>query len=70
MIIIQEYVSFIDGQTSTKNDVDPTLIENDSDEEVLRGLMVNALTIVSREMRPKLLFPKGDEKVSILGVIR
>jgi hypothetical protein len=46
MIIIQEYVSFIDGQTSTKNDVDPTSIENDSDEEVSRGLMANASTIV------------------------
>jgi hypothetical protein len=46
MVIIQEYVSFVDGQTSTKNDVDPTLIENDSDEEVSRGLMVNASTIV------------------------
>jgi hypothetical protein len=46
MIIIQEYVSFIDGQTSAKNDVDPTSIENDSDEEVSRGLMANASMIV------------------------
>jgi hypothetical protein len=46
MIIIQEYVSFIDGQTSAKNDVDPTSIENDSDEEVSRGLMANASTII------------------------
>jgi hypothetical protein len=46
MIIIQEYVSFIDGQTSAKNDVDPTSIENDSDEEVSRGLMANASKIV------------------------
>jgi hypothetical protein len=46
MIINQEYVSFVDGQTSAKNDVDPTLIENDSDEQVSRGLMANASTIV------------------------
>jgi hypothetical protein len=46
MIIIQEYVSFIDGQTSTKNDVDPTSIENDSDDEVSRELMANASMIV------------------------
>ena len=46
MIIIQEYAAFIDGQTSSKNDVDPTSIENDSDEEVSRGLMANASTII------------------------
>jgi hypothetical protein len=32
--------------------------------------MLNASMIVSREMRHKLLCPKVDEKVSILGVIR
>jgi hypothetical protein len=46
MIIIQEYVSFIDGQKSAKKDVDPTSIENDYVEEVSRGLMANASTIV------------------------
>jgi hypothetical protein len=46
MVIIQESVRFVDVQTSTKNDVDPTSIENDSDEEVSRGLMANASTIV------------------------
>jgi hypothetical protein len=46
MRIIQEYVSFIDGQTLEKNDVDPTSIENDSDEALSRGLMANASTIV------------------------
>jgi hypothetical protein len=46
MVIIQESVSFIDGQTSTKNDVDPMSIDNNYDEEVSRGLMLNASTIV------------------------
>jgi hypothetical protein len=46
MIIIQEYVSFVDGQTSAKKDVDRTSIENVSDEEVSRGLMANESTIV------------------------
>jgi hypothetical protein len=70
MEIVQDSVSFIDGQTSTKNGVDPTSIEDISDEEVSRGLMENASTIISREMRPKLLCMKVDEKVDILGVIR
>jgi hypothetical protein len=32
--------------------------------------MENSLTIISREVRPKLLFLKVDEKVSIPWVIR
>jgi hypothetical protein len=32
--------------------------------------MVNAPTIISREVRPKLLCLKVDEKVTIPGVIR
>jgi hypothetical protein len=46
IVIIQENVSFVDGQTLTKNDVDLASIENDSDEEVSRGLMANPSTIV------------------------
>jgi hypothetical protein len=45
-VIIQEYVSFIDGHTSEKNDVDPLSIENYFDEEVSRGLMANASMII------------------------
>jgi hypothetical protein len=51
--IIQDFVSFIDGKTSPKNGVDPALIENVYDEEVSGGLMMNASTIIKREMRPK-----------------
>jgi hypothetical protein len=69
MEIIQDSVSFVDGQTSMKNGVDPMSIEDVSDEEVSRGLMANALTIVSREMRPKLLCPQVDEEVVVPGVI-
>jgi hypothetical protein len=65
-----DYVNFVDGKTSSKNGVDPTSIENVSDEEVSRGLMVNVSTIISREMRPKLLCTKVDEEVIIPGVIR
>jgi hypothetical protein len=32
--------------------------------------MVNVLTIILREMRPKILCPKVEEKVTIPGVIR
>jgi hypothetical protein len=62
--IVQYSVSFIDGKTSMKNGVDPTLIKSISDEEVSRGLMENASMIISREMRPKLLCVKVDEEVS------
>jgi hypothetical protein len=50
--------------------VDPTSIQNVTDEEVSRGLMANAPMIISREMRPKLLCLKVDEKVTIPRVIR
>jgi hypothetical protein len=69
MEIVQDSVSFVDGQTSMKDGVDPMSIKNVSDEEISRGLMVNASMIISREMRPKLLCLKVDEKVVIPGVI-
>jgi hypothetical protein len=58
-VIIQESASFIDGQTSTKNDFNPTSIENDSDEEVSRGLMANASRIVPFPFQ-KYIIPKID----------
>jgi hypothetical protein len=70
MAIVQDSICFVDVQTSAEYGVDPTSIQDVTDEEVPRGLMVNALTIISREMRPKLLCPKVDEKVAIPGVIR
>jgi hypothetical protein len=68
--IVQDSVGFINGKTSPKNGVDPTLIENVFDKEVSRGLVVNALTIKSRDMRPKLLHTKVDEELPVPGVIR
>jgi hypothetical protein len=68
--IIQDSIFFVDGQTLMKYGVDPTPIQNVTNEEVVRGLMVNASMIVSRVMRPKILCPKVDEKVSIPGVIQ
>jgi hypothetical protein len=70
MAIVQDYVCLIDGQTLVEYGVDTMSIQKVIDEEVARGLMENSLTIVSREMRPKLLCPKVDEKVTIPGVIR
>jgi hypothetical protein len=70
MVIVQDTVGFVDGQTSTEYGVDPTSIQNVTDEEVVRGLMEKASTIILREMRPKILCPKVDEKVTIPGVIR
>jgi len=70
MKIIQESVNFIDGKTSTKDGVDPMSIENVYDEDVSRGLMENASMIFYRYMRPKLLCPNVDEKVTIPWVIR
>jgi hypothetical protein len=69
MEIIQDSVFFIDGQTSVEYGVNPTSIQNVTDEDLPRGLMANALTIISREMRPKILCLKVDEKVTIPGVI-
>jgi hypothetical protein len=67
--IIQDFVGFIDGKTSLKNSVNPTSIENISDEEVARGQMANASMIILREMRLKLLCAKVDEEVPVPGVI-
>jgi hypothetical protein len=47
MKIIEDSVDFIDGQTLTEYGVDPTMIQNVIDEEVARGLVANALMIVS-----------------------
>jgi hypothetical protein len=68
--IIQDSISFVDGQTSMEYGVNSMLIQNVSDEEVLRGLMVDVSTIVLRDMRPKILCLKVDENVSIPGAIR
>jgi hypothetical protein len=57
LAIVQDSVIFVNGQTSTKDGVDPASIENVSNEEISRGLMENASIIVLREMRPKLLCP-------------
>jgi hypothetical protein len=46
MEIVQDSVSFVDGKTSVKNGFNPTSIEIISDEEVSRGLMVNASAII------------------------
>jgi hypothetical protein len=69
MEIIQDSVCFVNGQTSTEYGVDPMLIQDITNEEVPRCLMANASTIISREMRPKFLCSKVDEKVAIPGVI-
>jgi hypothetical protein len=53
-----------------ENGVDPSSIEDISNEELKRGLMANASTIISREMRPKLLCLKVDEEVVVPRVIR
>jgi hypothetical protein len=67
--IIQDSVSFVDGKTSSKDGIDPSSVKNVSDEEVSGSLMVNASTVISRKMRPKLLCTKVDEKVIVPGVI-
>jgi hypothetical protein len=46
MEIVQEYSIFVDGQTSMKDGVDPASIENVFDEEISRGMMVNASMII------------------------
>jgi hypothetical protein len=47
MEIIQDSVSFINGQISTEYGFDPTMIQNVTDEEVAIGLVANAPMIVS-----------------------
>jgi hypothetical protein len=70
MVIVQDSIGFFDGQKPSEYGVDPTLIQDVTDEEVLRGLMENASTIILRDIRPELLCLKVDEEVSILGVIQ
>jgi hypothetical protein len=67
---VEDSVCFVDGQTLSEYGVDPMLIQNFTDEEVPRGLMVNVLTMISRDMRLEILCLKVDEKVAIPGVIR
>jgi hypothetical protein len=69
MEIVQDSVGFIDGHTSMEDGVDPRLIQDVINEEVSRVLMENAPMIILREMRPKLLCLKVDEKVVVPGVI-
>jgi hypothetical protein len=61
--IIQDSVGFVDGKTSPKDGIDPASVKNVSDEEVSGSLMVNASVVISREVRPKILCTKVDEKV-------
>jgi hypothetical protein len=70
MEIIQDSLNFVNSQTSKKDGVDTTSIENISDEEISRGLMVNASMIILRKMRPKILCQQLDEEVAIPRVIR
>jgi hypothetical protein len=68
--IIQDSFIFVNGKTSSKDGIDSASIENVSNEEIVGGLMANASSIISREVRPKLLCLKVDEEVSIPWVIR
>jgi hypothetical protein len=70
MEIVQDSIFLVDGQTLARYGVDPMLVQNVTDEEVPRGLMASALTIISREMISKLLCSLEDEKAAIPGVIR
>jgi hypothetical protein len=47
----------------------PASVKNVSDEEVSGSLMVNASMVISREVRPKILCTKVDEKVVVPGVV-
>jgi hypothetical protein len=67
--IVQYFVIFVDGKTSSKNGINLESIENVSDEKVLGGMMENVSMIISREMRPKKICMKVDEEVTILRVI-
>jgi hypothetical protein len=68
--IIQDSICFVDGKTSRKDGIDLALVKNVSDEEVLGSLAMNALMIISREVRPKILCTKVDEEVAIPMIIR
>jgi hypothetical protein len=67
--IIQDFVSFVYGQTSMEYSVNPLSISYVTDKEILRGLMSNASMIISREMDCKLLCSKVDEEVVVPRVI-
>jgi hypothetical protein len=70
MEIVQDFVNFVNDQTSTKDGFDPASIENVVDEEISRGLMVNALMIISRDMRPKIICSQVDEEIVVPWIIK
>jgi hypothetical protein len=47
MEIIQDSIGFVDGQTLMEYGVNPTSIQNVTNEEVARGLVVNVSMIIS-----------------------
>jgi hypothetical protein len=57
MTIVQDFFGFVNSKTYPKYGVESTAIESIFDEEKSMGLIVNASTIISREMRPKILCP-------------
>jgi hypothetical protein len=67
--IIQDFFGFVDGKTLPKYGVNPTSIENIFYEEISGGLMMDASTIMLREMRLKIMCVKVDEEVTVLGII-
>jgi hypothetical protein len=56
--IVQDSINFIDGETSSKDGIDPLLVKNVLGEEVSGTLMMNASMIISREVRSKLMCMK------------
>jgi hypothetical protein len=70
MTIVQDPICLVEGKKSVEYYVDPTSVQNVTNEEVLRGLMTKALIIILREMIPKHLCLKVEEKVSIPRVIQ
>jgi hypothetical protein len=63
--IIQYFISFLDDEETTEYGIYHPMINNTSNEEVLRGWMVDTSTIIMREMRTKFLCVKVHKDVFV-----
>ena len=63
--IIEDVLNFFMGEVVMQYGVKSSLIKNISNEEIMRGLFVNVLMTITREMRKEPLHVKIGKDVSI-----
>ena len=70
MAVIQSFLSFIIGETSSKNGVNPTAIKNVTEDNVLTSLVTYAMMISARQIGLESLSLEIDNDIPIPKVIR